>query len=1103
MGDVSITNNGNPPLPVVTMVDTVVSVCENSSANFMVTVNAGGVVYQWQESNDNGLSWNNLSSGSIYQGVNTNKLTISNCAASMDNYLYRCKITTCAGSVFSDSAFLKIIGLPSIVVQPSNMLQSPGAGVIFNIVANNGQSYQWYENSGSGWMPVLDGGVYNGSNASSLSISDVTGMDGFQYYCIVSGCSSNVFSDTVILTVGQTYNFVSHPVDVSQCAGTSAVFSVTTTGNPSYQWYENQGNGWNALSDGGIYSGVNTATLLISDITGLDGYSYQCVISGNGPDLTSNQAVLNVYELSSISTQPVSVTECPGNSTYFSITASGYNITYQWHINQGNGWVPLSDGGIYSGVNTNVLNISNVSGLDGYEYLCVVSGCNVFDTSAIATLTLYAPPVINTHPVNVIGCSGGAVFTVSASGTALSYQWYENQGNGWVLLSDGGVYSGTNTNTLVISNITNLNNYQYQCIVSTCSYNVVSNSATLTYSSTNIWLGYTTNWDDINNWACGIPTANTNVTIPALPVGGNMPVLSSNGISMCQNIDISLGASINISLGADLTVYGNWDNKGMKNIGEGKVIFSGNIQDIKGTTRFSNITVNTNSEVNIVSSGQELTGILLCNGKLYSNGNLTLISNALGTALISGNSTGEVKGQLTLQRFIPAAKAKGYKHFSTAFSNSVVGDFSNFMTLYLGDINSTPFPTLFTFSETDASPYFSNGWVPAAPQYGVNTPMIVGAGYSAQLGPASNTDITAYLFGEVNNGNYSIPVTRNNPGPGKGDGWNLIGNPYPSPIDLHKINYTASKLNKSVSLYISTSMYNGYYGYYNSALGIGLNGGTRYLGSLHGFFVQCTSTSGGVLDMTNSIRSDVVNPHLYKNEEQIKLPFVKLKGGLIYDLNNLTDETLVVFAPDATIYGEDADYDISKIMNTEVTIPDIYTISDGNKLAMNGLPEDFSEIKEIPIGYKVKINGIYNIKATEIANIPNGVGVYLQDKALNKIKDLQTNSEYIFVGDINSESEGRFSLLIGAFNNTGITSVGEDTNVNFIAWANNGKLYVDVLNHNSKGILQIYDAVGRLVLVEDIEKDGHYIYNTNLPPATYVIRYLSSYTIKTIKVVIN
>ena len=49
------------------------------------------------------------------------------------------------------------------------------------------------------------------------------------------------------------------------------------------------------ISNGGVYSDATTATLAISNSTGLDGNQYRCVVSATGAaDVTSSAATLTV-----------------------------------------------------------------------------------------------------------------------------------------------------------------------------------------------------------------------------------------------------------------------------------------------------------------------------------------------------------------------------------------------------------------------------------------------------------------------------------------------------------------------------------------------------------------------------------------------------------------------------------------------------------------------------------------------------------------------------------------------------------------------------------------------------------------------------------------
>jgi hypothetical protein len=62
----------------------------------------------------------------------------------------------------------------------------------------------------------------------------------------------------------------------------------------------------------------------------------------------------------------------------------------------------------------------------------------------------------------------------------LSYQWQENRGSGWNILSNSDIYSGVNTADLgVLNTLIFMNNYQYRCILDNSVSTVTTNSATL------------------------------------------------------------------------------------------------------------------------------------------------------------------------------------------------------------------------------------------------------------------------------------------------------------------------------------------------------------------------------------------------------------------------------------------------------------------------------------------------------------------------------------------------------------------------------------------------------------------------------------------------
>jgi hypothetical protein len=64
------------------------------------------------------------------------------------------------------------------------------------------------------------------------------------------------------------------------------------------------------------------------------------------------------------------------------------------------------------------------------------------------------PPAITTQPADTTACPGCTANIVVIATASDTFQWQIFNGVSWVNLSDGGQYSGTNTDTLTISNIT-------------------------------------------------------------------------------------------------------------------------------------------------------------------------------------------------------------------------------------------------------------------------------------------------------------------------------------------------------------------------------------------------------------------------------------------------------------------------------------------------------------------------------------------------------------------------------------------------------------------------------------------------------------------------
>jgi hypothetical protein len=264
---------------------------------------------------------------------------------------------------------------------------------------------------------------------------------------------TNVNTDNIFVV-----SFTQHPSNSIVCERGSTSFTVAATGSGglSYQWQEstNGGSSYNNILASGIYSGVTTATLTLTNAaTAMNNYRYRCVVTDNSGSTESNAATLTV------NTGPVVQT---GNTPH-AICANGggtltaqffANQTYQWQVstNGGANWNSITDGGSYTGSGTDVLFISNAGALNGtlYRYIATATnGCQA--TSGTDTLHVFQP-VINTQPVAATVCLGNAAnFTVAAnSPVTLSYQWQLGASN----INNNAIYSGVTTTSLTITNPT-------------------------------------------------------------------------------------------------------------------------------------------------------------------------------------------------------------------------------------------------------------------------------------------------------------------------------------------------------------------------------------------------------------------------------------------------------------------------------------------------------------------------------------------------------------------------------------------------------------------------------------------------------------------------
>jgi PKD repeat protein len=558
--------------PAITTQPSNSAICAGSNTSFSVTATGASLTYQWQLSTNGGSTYSNVSNGGVYSNATTATLNITSATSGMSGYLYRCVVSgSCAPAATSNGATLTINAAPAITTQPSNSAICAGSNTSFSVTATGASlTYQWQlsTNGGSTYSNVSNGGVYSNATTATLNITSATsGMSGYLYRCVVSGsCAPAATSNGATLTINAAPAITTQPSNSAICAGSNTSFSVTATGaSLTYQWQlsTNGGSTYSNVSNGGVYSNATTATLNITSATsGMSGYLYRCVVSGScAPAATSNGATLTINAAPAITTQPSNSAICAGSNTSFSVTATGFSLTYQWQLstNGGSTYSNVSNGGVYSNATTATLNITSAtSEMSGYLYRCVVSGsCTPAATSNGATLTVNtcATATANFSASSVTTCTGTSVTFTDASTGATSWSW--NFGSGASPATATGVgphnvsYStgGSKTVSLAINGGESIESKADYITVNTAPTQpeTISGETTVCSGSSNIYsiiavagaTSYT--WTLPSGWSGSSTSTSINAT--AGTSGGNVTVTANNSCGNSSSASLSVNVT--------------------------------------------------------------------------------------------------------------------------------------------------------------------------------------------------------------------------------------------------------------------------------------------------------------------------------------------------------------------------------------------------------------------------------------------------------------------------------------------------------------------------------------------------------------------------------
>ncbi|WP_170117769.1 MBG domain-containing protein, partial [Arcicella aurantiaca] len=161
--------------------------------------------------------------GGAYSASNTKTYTVAG------TFTIPVSVKDVNGCIANGSITYTVNTPPTITTNPTSTTITYGANTSYTVAATGfeASTYQWQENTGSGWSNITNGGVYSGATTVTLTLTIPTfSMNTYQYRCVVSNSCGASNSNPATLTVNKaTLTITANPRN--KCEGTTATFAGT------------------------------------------------------------------------------------------------------------------------------------------------------------------------------------------------------------------------------------------------------------------------------------------------------------------------------------------------------------------------------------------------------------------------------------------------------------------------------------------------------------------------------------------------------------------------------------------------------------------------------------------------------------------------------------------------------------------------------------------------------------------------------------------------------------------------------------------------------------------------------------------------------------
>lgn len=890
------------------------------------------------------------------------------------------------------------------------------------------------------------GGTWSSSNVLRATVNSSTGVVTpvstgtalISYILTATGCAK-----TTQITVNAAPSLTGVSNNGPICAGTTLTLSSSGPANVAgYSW----------AGPVSITGSTSASASVPSATTAASGTYTLTVNNGAFSGCSKTYTTSATVKTKPIATPSNNGPICAGGTVTLSSNPSGGANTYTW-----------------SGVNLSSTTVQNPTATPTATttvYSLTVSdgssnpGCSpstIYTTSVTRNAAPTAAPT-NNGP----SCNGGTVtLTANPGGSTNTYAWSGPNLSSATVQNPTATPTATSTYSLTVS---------YGSGLPGCSPSTVYTTTVTVYPDVR-WTGATsTDWFTASNWCGGVPTTLKDATIQS---GTPFQPLIASGTASAKNLTLQATTTLNVT-GGTLRISGTPSSLGTFSVTGGTIEMNGSSAQaipagLFATNTINNLTLNNASGLTL-GGPLNIKGIVKATtGTIATGGNLTLLSTSTQTALIDGSGAGSVTGNTTMQRYLP--KGFGYKYISSPVAAATVGDMSAYIDL------SASFARFYSYDED----LTTNGWV----KYVTTTNALTAQkGYAANFG-TSLAPVTFQLTGVVNNGAISSTIYNRNRTYTLG--FNLMGNPYPSPIDwTASSGWTKTNIDNAI-YYFNASDTNQYTGVYSSYVGGVSSDGiaNNIIPAMQGFFVHVSNGTfpvTGTLGMTNSVRVNNLNPAYHKPSAG-SIPLLRLEAG--YTFADHADPTALYFNDDANgMFSQQLD--ALKLMNTDSTIPNIYTLAkDDNKLSIQAIKATQDNTDVIPVGIQTPAEGNVRFGARSFENIPADVNIFFYDTHTKTMRDLRTEPPYqTSLGK--GTFHNRFFLLFTKKNKADLATLNGAINV----YSSGSSVFVYTLTEECE--VAITDVAGRVVSMHKLAGTGLHEIKLQVASGVYLATFSSA-----------